>query len=82
MTVTVFVLNSLKVPEVIPCDHVNLLANRVEDDQSTDNREDMETAVRKLDDTEFKNPFDKTYIRVKYDRKGSRSRSRDSRSRS
>eukprot|EP01041_Mallomonas_annulata_P008980 gene8980-18583_t len=46
------------------------------------NREDMETAVRKLDDTEFKNPFDKTYIRVKYDRKGSRSRSRDSRSRS
>lgn len=45
------------------------------------NREDMENAVRKLDDTEFKNPFDKSYIRVKYDRKDSRDRSR-SRSRS
>lgn len=52
------------------------------------NREDMESAVRKLDDTEFKNPFDKSYIRVKFanrDRDGRdrRSRSRsDSRSRS
>mmetsp|Transcript_19021 Transcript_19021/g.19150 ORF Transcript_19021/g.19150 Transcript_19021/m.19150 type:complete len:295 (-) Transcript_19021:881-1765(-) len=52
------------------------------------NRDDMESAVRRLDDTEFKNPFDKSYIRVRVDRKGgrdSRSRSRDrsySRSRS
>jgi len=62
------------------------------------NREDMENAVRKLDDTEFKNPFDSTYIRIKFakgqkdDRdsrdRGDRSsrgggkRDRDSRSRS
>lgn len=29
------------------------------------NREDMEEAVRKLDDTEFKNRFDTTFIRIK-----------------
>lgn len=46
------------------------------------NYDDMKYAVRKLDDTEFKNPFTKSYIRVKvYD--GSTSRSpRRSRSRS
>ncbi len=27
-----------------------------------------ESAIRKLDDTEFKNPFDKCYIRVKEDK--------------
>mmetsp|Transcript_27361 Transcript_27361/g.37738 ORF Transcript_27361/g.37738 Transcript_27361/m.37738 type:complete len:361 (+) Transcript_27361:110-1192(+) len=48
--------------------------------------EDMKTAINKLDDTEFKNPFDRAYIRVKEDRRkddedGSRSPSR-SRSRS
>lgn len=46
------------------------------------NESDMENAVRKLDDTEFKNPFDKTFIRVKFanarrERSASRSRSRD-----
>ena len=46
------------------------------------NPDDMEAAVRKLDDTEFKNPFDKSYIRVRFanksgeDRSPSRSRSR------
>ena len=41
------------------------------------NESDMEKAVRSLDDTEFKNPFDKSYIRVKYaNRKDDRSRSR------
>ena len=29
------------------------------------NREDMESAVRKLDDTEFKNRYDQSYIRVR-----------------
>ena len=29
------------------------------------NREDMEEAVRKLDDTEFKNRYDTTFIRIK-----------------
>ncbi|XP_021775044.1 serine/arginine-rich splicing factor SR34A-like [Chenopodium quinoa] len=41
------------------------------------NSEDMKYAIRKLDDTEFKNPWAKSYIRVKrYDRSPSRSRSR------
>ena len=52
--------------------------------------DDMRYAVRKLDDTTFKNPFDKAVIRVdmdneggRDDRGGSRSRSRSySRSRS
>eukprot|EP00602_Paraphysomonas_sp_CaronLab_P008377 CAMPEP_0185024904 /NCGR_PEP_ID=MMETSP1103-20130426/8071_1 /TAXON_ID=36769 /ORGANISM="Paraphysomonas bandaiensis, Strain Caron Lab Isolate" /LENGTH=303 /DNA_ID=CAMNT_0027557989 /DNA_START=61 /DNA_END=973 /DNA_ORIENTATION=- len=30
------------------------------------NEDDMENAVRKLDDTEFKNPFDRSYVRVKF----------------
>lgn len=45
------------------------------------NREDMERAVDKLDDTEFKNPYDTTFIRVKFANKkgsGSRDRGRDS----
>ena len=29
------------------------------------NRDDMEEAVRKLDDTEFKNRYDTTFIRIK-----------------
>ena len=49
------------------------------------NPDDMEAAVRKLDDTEFKNPFDRSYIRVRFANKSgderspsrSRSRSRD-----
>lgn len=47
------------------------------------NEDDMENAIRKLDDTEFKNPFDKSYVRVraanerKERRSRSRSRSRD-----
>ncbi|XP_042452519.1 serine/arginine-rich splicing factor SR34B-like isoform X2 [Zingiber officinale] len=46
------------------------------------NSEDMKYAIRKLDDTEFKNPFSRSYIRVKsYERSMSRSRS-PSRSRS
>ncbi|WOL19244.1 serine/arginine-rich splicing factor SR34A [Canna indica] len=46
------------------------------------NHEDMKYAIRKLDDTEFKNPFSKSYIRVKsYERSMSRSPS-PSRSRS
>lgn len=43
-----------------------------------DTREDLERAIRKLDDTEFKNPFDRAYIRVideSDDRGRSRSRS-------
>ncbi len=28
-------------------------------------REDMDRAIRRLDDTEFRNPFDKAYVRVK-----------------
>ncbi|XP_024970386.1 serine/arginine-rich splicing factor SR34A-like isoform X4 [Cynara cardunculus var. scolymus] len=41
------------------------------------NYEDMKYAIRKLDDTEFRNPWTKTYIRVrKYDRSPSRSPSR------
>ncbi|XP_073011874.1 serine/arginine-rich splicing factor SR34A-like isoform X1 [Typha latifolia] len=50
------------------------------------NYEDMKYAIRKLDDTEFKNPFSRSYIRVKtYDGSLSRSRSQSrspSRSRS
>lgn len=50
------------------------------------NYDDMKYAIRKLDDTEFKNPFSRSYIRVKeYSSKGSMSRSRSrsfSRSRS
>ncbi|CAE7320710.1 SR34A, partial [Symbiodinium microadriaticum] len=54
------------------------------------NESDMENAVRKLDDTEFKNPFDKSFVRVKFgddrrakrDRSRSRSRDRSRRSRS
>lgn len=37
-------------------------------------RDDMDRALRKLDDSEFRNPYDKAYIRVKEDRRrGSRS---------
>ncbi|KAI3892712.1 hypothetical protein MKW98_006033, partial [Papaver atlanticum] len=50
------------------------------------NYDDMKYAIRKLDDSEFRNAFSKAYIRVKeYDSKRSLSRSRsrsDSRSRS
>ncbi|KAG0472742.1 hypothetical protein HPP92_014166 [Vanilla planifolia] len=50
------------------------------------NYEDMKYAVRKLNDTEFRNPFTRSYIRVKiYEGRSSRSRSRSrshSRSRS
>jgi hypothetical protein len=28
-------------------------------------REDMERAIRRLDDSEFRNPFDKAFVRVK-----------------
>ena len=35
-------------------------------------REDMENAIRKLDDTEFKNPYDSTFIRVKSAKGGAR----------
>ena len=45
------------------------------------NPEDMENAVRKLDDTEFKNPYDHAYIRVRLAKSGGGSRSA-SRSRS
>ncbi|KAG5233662.1 serine/arginine-rich splicing factor SR34A [Salix suchowensis] len=41
------------------------------------NHEDMKYAIRKLDDTEFKNPWARAYIRVKqYEGSPSRSRSR------
>ncbi|XP_052185776.1 serine/arginine-rich splicing factor SR34A-like isoform X1 [Diospyros lotus] len=41
------------------------------------NYEDMKYAIRKLDDTEFRNPWTRTYIRVKrYESSPSRSRSR------
>ena len=51
-----------------------------------DTAEDLERAIRKLDDTEFRNPFDRSYIRIYEDdgsggRGGGRRRSR-SRSRS
>ncbi|KAK9785337.1 hypothetical protein WJX73_000672 [Symbiochloris irregularis] len=48
-------------------------------------KDDMRYAIRKLDDSEFRNPFDRTYIRVREERSGGggRSRSRSySRSRS
>ena len=32
--------------------------------------DDMERTIRKLDDTEFKNPFDRTYVRIVEDRQG------------
>ena len=32
----------------------------------------MENAIRKLDDTEFKNPYDSTFIRVKSAKGGAR----------
>ena len=41
--------------------------------------EDLKRAIRKLDDTEFKNPFDRSYIRIRDDSErggGGRSRSR------
>lgn len=47
-----------------------------------ENQEDLDLAIRKLDDTEFKNPFERCYVRViddsdyKKDRGRSRSRSR------
>lgn len=46
-----------------------------------DTREDLERAIRKLDDTEFKNPFDRAFIRVidESDDRGGRSRSRSPR---
>lgn len=44
-------------------------------------REDMEKAVDRLDDTEFKNPYDSTYIRVKFANKETRHDSRDDRGR-
>ena len=44
-------------------------------------REDLKYALRKLDDTEFRNPFEKCYIRVKEDTRGGDERGR-SRSRS
>lgn len=41
------------------------------------NRDDMNEAIRKLDDTEFKNPYDAQFIRVKSANKGGRDDSRD-----
>ena len=52
-----------------------------------DTSDDLERAIRKLDDTEFRNPFDRSYIRIYEDdgsggrgggggRRRSRSRSR------
>ncbi|ESW16947.1 hypothetical protein PHAVU_007G197400 [Phaseolus vulgaris] len=44
------------------------------------NYDDMKYAIRKLDDSEFRNAFSRAYIRVReYDRSYTRSRSRDSR---
>ncbi|KAK9841456.1 hypothetical protein WJX74_006119 [Apatococcus lobatus] len=43
-----------------------------------DNQDDLDRAIRKLDDTEFRNPFDRAYIRIRDDsddRGRSRSRS-------
>eukprot|EP00976_Prorocentrum_cordatum_P097960 1191205-Prorocentrum_minimum.AAC.1 len=39
-------------------------------------KDEMKAAIRKLDDSEFKNPFDRAYIRVKVDSGGSRDRRR------
>eukprot|EP00803_Ostreobium_quekettii_P003716 evm.model.scf_1083.3 EVM.evm.TU.scf_1083.3 scf_1083:38999-39340(-) len=44
-----------------------------------DSADDLKYAIRKLDNTEFKNPFDRAYIRILDDSRGrslSRSRSR------
>jgi arginine/serine-rich splicing factor 1/9 len=41
--------------------------------------DEMRYAVRKLDDTEFRNPFDKCYIRVQEDRRGGRDADRSHR---
>eukprot|EP00887_Chlorella_sp_A99_P005941 scaffold29.g5941.t1 len=35
-----------------------------------ENSDDMDRAIRKLDDTEFRNPFDRTYVRIYEDRGG------------
>lgn len=44
------------------------------------NYDDVKYAIRKLDDSEFRNAFSRSYIRVReYDRSHSRSPSRDSR---
>eukprot|EP00854_Cymbomonas_tetramitiformis_P007590 gene7590-9037_t len=44
--------------------------------------EDMKTAIRKLDDTEFRNPFDKGYIRVREEGAARSRKGKDSRSKS
>ena len=41
-----------------------------------DTRDDLERAIRKLDDTEFKNPFDRAFVRVVDDSDDMRNRSR------
>ena len=46
-----------------------------------ENQEDLDLAIRKLDDTEFRNPFERAYIRIRDEsdhkaRQRSRSRSR------
>ena len=42
-----------------------------------DNQEDLDLAIRKLDDTEFRNPFDNAYIRIRDESDaGKRERSR------
>lgn len=45
-----------------------------------ENQEDLDLAIRKLDDTEFRNPFERSYIRIKdesdHRARGGRSRSR------
>ncbi|KAK9810585.1 hypothetical protein WJX73_002419 [Symbiochloris irregularis] len=45
-----------------------------------ENQEDLDLAIRKLDDTEFRNPFEKAYIRIRdesdHRQRGGRSRSR------
>lgn len=46
-----------------------------------DSADDLDRAIRKLDDTEFRNPFDRSFIRIVEDDGGRRGRSR-SRSRS
>ena len=46
-----------------------------------DSADDLDRAIRKLDDTEFRNPFDRSYIRIIED-DGGRGGSRRGRSRS
>ena len=42
-----------------------------------DNQDDLDLAIRKLDDTEFRNPFDNAYIRIRDESDaGKRDRSR------